>query len=223
MMHLDVDGVAVIERLLSVHDTELLCASLDTHALAPKRGGIRRIEQRVPEVNALAQGLPLMRVAQSHLVAPPQLVRAIYFDKSPGNNWLVTWHQDRTVAVSDRFDLVGWGPWSLKAGAWHVQPPIDVLEQMVTIRVHLDAATRANGCLKIVRGSHHLGLIETDRVRAHVDPARVVYCEAGAGSVVVMRPHVLHASEKSVTPARRRVLHFEFSDYPLPDGIGWAT
>lgn len=223
MTRWDVDGFTVRERFLSGRDVELLCTALDTLSLAPQRGGIRRIEQRLPEVRALAQGLPLRRIAQSYLAAPPQLVRAIYFDKSSANNWLVTWHQDRTVAVSDRFERAGWGPWSLKAGAWHVQPPVEVLERMVTIRIHLDAATRANGCLKLVRGSHRLGVLDADRVRDQLDPARVVYCEAGVGSMIVMRPLMLHASEKSVTPVRRRVLHFEFSDYALPEGIGWAT
>lgn len=202
---------------------ELLRVALDTLPLAPQRGEIRRIEQRLPEVSALAQGLALRRIAQSYLAAPPQLVRAIYFDRSSANNWFVTWHEDRTVAVSDRFERVGWGPWSLKVGVWHVRPPVEVLERMVTIRIHLDATTRANGCLKLVRGSHRLGVLDADRVRGQLELARGVYCAAGVGSVIVMRPHVLHASGKSVTPIRRRVLHFEFSDYALPEGIGWAT
>ena len=81
------------------------------------------------------------------------------------------------MAVSDRFEMEGWGPWSLKAGAWHVQPPIEVLESMVTIRVHLDSASTINGCLKIAPGSHRLGLLASDAVLEDFDKNLVTYCE----------------------------------------------
>lgn len=222
-MSLETAGFAVIEGVLSAQDTEHLLSLLTRQKLEPLRGGIRRIEHLVPDVAALACSPQLTRIARKHLSGAQHLVRAIYFDKNPENNWFVTWHQDRTVAVSDRFDMVGWGPWSRKADVWHVQPPLDVLENMVTIRVHLDAATTANGCLKIAPGSHRLGLIPSDKVLEHIDQHKVVYCEVPAGGVVVMRPHVLHASGKSITRAPRRVLHFEYSSFQLPTGIQWAA
>lgn len=119
--------------------------------------------------------------------------------------------------------MEGWGPWALKASVWHVQPPIAVLESMVTIRIHLDSATTANGCLKVAPGSHRLGLIPSDKVIEQVGKHDVVYCETPAGGAVIMRPHIMHASENSVTPASRRVLHFEYSSFQLPDGIAWAA
>jgi len=209
--------------LLPEEETERLLAVLGKLTVAPLRGGIRRIDQLVPEVAALARSSRLLAFATPHLSGMPHLVRAIYFDKSADNNWLVVWHQDRTVAVSERFDMEGWGPWSLKAGAWHVQPPIEVLERMVTIRVHLDPAMQANGCLKIVPGSHLAGLLASDTVLERVDAAQVVYCETPRGGGVVMRPHILHASEKSYAAIPRRVLHFEYSSFQLPEGIAWAA
>lgn len=222
-MSLDTVGFEVIERVLSDQEAEHLLSLLIKHKLEPLRGGIRRIEQLVPKVGSLAHSPTLLHIARAHLSGEPRLVRAIYFDKSPENNWYVTWHQDRTVAVSDRFEMEGWGPWSLKAGAWHVQPPIEVLQKMVTIRVHLDAATSANGCLKIAAGTQRLGLINSDEVLEQVDKHQVVYCEVPAGGAVVMRPHVLHGSEKSLTTTSRRVLHFEYSSFQLPKGIAWAA
>jgi hypothetical protein len=190
--------------------------------LEPLRGGIRRIEKLLPQADVLSRSEALLSVASRHLPGAPRLVRAIYFDKSPDNNWFVTWHQDRTVAVSERFEKAGWGPWSLKSGVWHVQPPLEVLQEMVTLRVHLDAANRDNGCLKVIPGSHTLGMLASDRVQEHVHQDQVVYCEAGAGGVVVMRPHILHSSEKAVSRLARRILHFEYSSYHLPEGIGWS-
>lgn len=217
------DGFELLDGVLSVQDAARYLELLGELDLEPLRGGIRRIEQRLPEVAALANSSRLMELMRPHLSGQPALVRAIYFDKSPENNWFVTWHQDRTVAVSDRFDLQGWGPWSVKAGACHVQPPLDVLDDMVTIRIHLDAATMANGCLKVIPGSHSLGLISADKVLEYVDVEQVVYCESPIGGAVVMRPHILHASEKAVSDAPRRILHFEYSSFQLPQGIRWAA
>jgi hypothetical protein len=215
-------GFELIDGLLTADEVEELLADLTKLQLDPLRGGIRRIEQLVPRVAALARSQKLLSVATGHLPGQPELVRAIYFDKSPGNNWYVTWHQDQTVAVSGCFDHESWGPWSTKAGAWHVQPPLEVLDQMVTIRIHLDAATVANGCLKVMPGSHRTGLIDVDRMHEHVNRDEVIYCESRLGGAVVMRPHILHASEKSVASDPRRILHFEYSSYQLPDGVTWS-
>lgn len=215
-------GFEVQQNLVAPGVVESLLAELTRLKLEPLRGGIRRIEQQLPQVAELANSPALLSVAARHLSATPELVRAIYFDKSPGNNWFVTWHQDRTVAVSQRFEADGWGPWSLKSGAWHVQPPLAVLQDMVTIRVHLDAATRSNGCLKIIPATHKIGLLASDQVMASVDKEQAVYCETPAGGAVIMRPHILHASEKSAVNAPRRILHFEYSSYPLPAGITWS-
>ncbi len=216
-------GFELIDGLLAADEVTALLAELTKLQLEPLRGGIRRIEQFVPQVAALARSQKLLSVASSHLPDQPELVRAIYFDKSPENNWYVTWHQDQTVAVSERFEQENWGPWSTKAGAWHVQPPLEVLDQMVTIRIHLDPATVSNGCLKVMPGSHRIGLIDVDRVHEHVNRESVVYCESQLGGAVVMRPHILHASEKSIAAAPRRILHFEYSSYKLPENVGWSA
>jgi ectoine hydroxylase-related dioxygenase (phytanoyl-CoA dioxygenase family) len=222
-MNFDQLGYAINENIISSEQVAVLVCALSKLQLEPLRGGIRRIEQLVPEVAELAASSAILQLATRHLIGRAELVRAIYFDKSPANNWLVTWHQDRTVAVTQRFELAGWQPWSHKAGAWHVQPPLEVLENMVTIRIHLDATSKANGCLKILPRSHHFGLLPSELVRGKVPPNEVVYCELGVGGVVVMRPHIFHASEKSIALTPRRILHFEFSSYALPDGVSWAT
>jgi ectoine hydroxylase-related dioxygenase (phytanoyl-CoA dioxygenase family) len=222
-LSLNNSGFEVVEDILSAQDAEHLQNLLGTLELSPQRGGVRRIEQLLPTVGALAHSSKLMNIAKSHLSGKPYLVRAIYFEKTPENNWLVTWHQDRTVAVSNRFEIDGWGPWSLKANAWHVQPPIEVLENMVTIRVHLDSATIENGCLKVLPGSHRLGLIPSQKILEKINNHEAVYCEVPAGGAVVLRPHLLHASEKSKSSTPRRVLHFEYSGFKLPAGIAWIA
>jgi hypothetical protein len=43
-------------------------------------------------------------------------VRGLFFDKTADANWKVAWHQDRSIALRERHDLAGFGPWSNKAG-----------------------------------------------------------------------------------------------------------
>ncbi|HEY5993738.1 MAG TPA: phytanoyl-CoA dioxygenase family protein [Gallionellaceae bacterium] len=214
-------GFAMVEEMISPAMAQMLLAELARQDMEPLSGGIRRIDKLVPEVAELAHSPHFIATAQRHLPGQPELVRAIYFDKSPDNNWFVTWHQDRTVSVSTRFEAEGWGPWSVKSGNWHVQPPLEVLQNMVTLRVHLDPATRSNGCLKVIPGSHNIGLLRADRAQEHIDQERIVYCESPAGGAVIMRPHILHSSEKALNAMPRRILHFEYSSYRLPDGIFW--
>ncbi|MFA5988197.1 MAG: hypothetical protein WC803_01145 [Sphingomonas sp.] len=77
----------------------------------------------------------LANLVASHSVRP---VRALLFDKSARANWALGWHQDRTIAVAERRDMGGFGPWTVKSGVIHVEPPFALIEQMVTLRVHLD-------------------------------------------------------------------------------------
>lgn len=119
-MAFDDIGFEILEHILAAEEVKNLLTVIGKHKLGVLDGGIRRIDQLVPEVACLAKSEKTISIAKRYLGSAPQLVRAIYFDKSPGNNWFVTWHQDRTVAVSERFEEEGWRSWSIKAGVWHV-------------------------------------------------------------------------------------------------------
>jgi ectoine hydroxylase-related dioxygenase (phytanoyl-CoA dioxygenase family) len=149
-------------------------------------------------------------------------VRTLLFDKQPGANWKVTWHQDLTIAVKERRDVDGFGPWSIKDGIPHVQPPAELLARMITLRVHLDDCFAENGALRILPGTHQSGRLspaDISDTRARVDE---IVCEVPRGGVLVMRPLLLHASSAAVSPRHRRVLHLEFAAEDLPEGLAWA-
>lgn len=184
--------------------------------------GIRNADKKLATIARLCENQQLIHQAQTHLDAEVQVVRVIFFDKTPEKNWLVSWHQDKTVAVSDTFNRAGWGPWSIKDNTHHVQPPLSVLNQMVTFRIHLDSADRNNGCLKVISASNYAGLLRADEIKQWVQDNQPVYCEVNAGDAVIMRPHILHASSKSLTPKHRRVVHVEYSSHQLPQGVSWA-
>jgi ectoine hydroxylase-related dioxygenase (phytanoyl-CoA dioxygenase family) len=147
------------------------------------------------------------------------LVRGLHFDKPPGNSWSLPWHKDLTVAVRDnRLPSVRFRRPTAKAGVPHVEAPVDVLERMLTLRIHLDAADEDNGALKVIPGSHLLGKTLQD--------GPVVTVRAAAGDVLLMRPLLAHCSGRSRegSPRHRRVLHLEFAaDGDLGDGYEWHS
>jgi len=148
-------------------------------------------------------------------------VRAILFDKTPSTNWSLAWHQDRVIAVRDRIEVAGFGPWSRKHGALHVAPPFEVLSRMITLRVHLDPVPETNSPLLIAPGSHTRGRIAEHDVPAVVNECGVVACLAEAGDAWLYATPILHASEAAAIPAHRRVLQVDFAVDPLPGGLRW--
>jgi hypothetical protein len=147
------------------------------------------------------------------------LVRVLYFDKPPDRTWALPWHKDLTIAVRDnRLPSSRFGKPTVKAGVPHVEAPGEVLEQMLTARVHLDDATEENGPLRVVPGSHRTG--KAMRL-GDVSPYSIL---AQRGDVLLMRPLLAHASNRSLpgTRCHRRILHLEFAASPeLPDGYTW--
>ncbi|MDA0835477.1 MAG: phytanoyl-CoA dioxygenase family protein [Planctomycetota bacterium] len=147
------------------------------------------------------------------------LVRGLYFDKPPEQSWGLPWHKDLKIAVrpdppaSRLFSKPG-----LRAGVPHCEAPLEVLEQMLTLRIHIDAQTEDNGPLAVLIGSHRTG---KEMLVENFEP-RMICGESG--SVLAMRPLLIHSSHraKNSTTMHRRILHLEFAaKEELPDGHVW--
>lgn len=150
-------------------------------------------------------------------------VRAVLFDKHDGANWALGWHQDRTIEVAERRDVSGFGSWTIKQGRLHVAPPIAVLRSMLTIRIHLDAVPADNAPLLVAPGSHRLGLIAEPDIEAVVARCGVASCLAQPGTIWVYATPILHASARSSSGHRRRVLQMDIAATDLPGGLKWAA
>ncbi len=216
------DGFEILNNFVSTKNLNTIIEDVVSSDIKRQKGGIRNAEKKYKSIKKLISSEKLFNRARNYLLNDPKVVRVIYFDKTIENNWLVTWHQDRTVAVSERFELEGWGSWSVKDGTHHVQPPLEVLNNMVTFRVHLDAANEKNGCLKIMPCSHELGILSQDEINQYCNNHIPINCVVNKGDTLIMRPHLLHSSSKAVNPTNRRVVHIEFSGFCLPEGILWA-
>jgi hypothetical protein len=186
-----------------------------------ERGGVRNL-LGLPSVRELVRSPSVRDLAAGVLGDGCVAVRATLFDKTPAANWKVPWHQDLTIAVAERHALAGHGPWTRKGGVPHVQPPAAVLEQMLAVRVHLDACGPDNGPLRVLPGSHRAGRLSAAEIDAWRESQPSVVCAVRRDGIVAMRPLLLHASSAAAIAASRRVLHVEFaSATALPPPLRW--
>lgn len=169
----------------------------------------------------LADDGSLDNIAKSRLGDNARPVRAVLFDKTADSNWALGWHQDRTIVVECKRAVAGYGPWSKKAGFVHVEPPFDVISRMVTLRAHLDGCDEDNGPLRIVPGSHRAGRLRVDQTVKVAETQGSLTCTANAGDVWLYATAIVHASEASRKPKRRRVLQVDYSCDDLPHGLEW--
>lgn len=189
----------------------------------PRSGGIRSLGAKSDVIlEFAAEGLPAA-LAKEALGSTARPVKITGFDKTPGSNWKVPWHQDLTIAVREARDVEGFGPWSVKDGIPHVQPPIEILSGMLAIRVHLDDTPADQGALRVVPGSHRLGRIAASEIPGLRAKLGEVTCPIAEGGVMLMKPLLLHASSKLRIGHRRRVIHIEYAPCELPFGLQWGV
>ena len=165
----------------------------------------------LPAISMVALDPRMTAIATEHLGAPAIPFRATLFDKAPGSNWLVRWHQDRALPLMERLEASGWGPWSLKGGVHYAQAPVDALQRVVALRLSLDDSAEDNGPLRVLPGTEGRGVLTDAEVTALAHEIAPVDCCVDAGGVIVMRPLIVHASSKAVSDRPRRVLHIEYA------------
>jgi ectoine hydroxylase-related dioxygenase (phytanoyl-CoA dioxygenase family) len=156
---------------------------------------------------------------------PPnhRAVQCTYFEKSPDRNWAVAFHQDLSIPVNQRVTHEGCTGWSEKEGVLYTQPPVNVLQQLVGVRLHLDECGSNHGPLRVIPSSHLSGRIHVDSIGVFVQTERADECLVQKGGVLVLRPLLLHASSKAKEPSFRRVLHFLFGPPTLEYGLAWPN
>jgi hypothetical protein len=148
------------------------------------------------------------------------LIKSIYFDKPPSANWIVNWHQDLTINVTGRREVEGYINWRELPDRTVVQPNRTLLENIFTIRIHLDHCTSENGALKVIEKSHKHGVIAIEEWKQD-KPGTERICEVPLGGIQLMKPLTLHSSYRTENNQHRRVIHLEFTDQELPEGLEW--
>lgn len=137
--------------------------------------------------------------------------RVVVFNKTSDSNWVLPWHQDRVIAVSEKTERPGFTKWTRKAGEWHCEAPEHILQEMLFVRVHLDDVTAENGAMEIAVGSHRLGKISKVEIKDVVGSFEHEVTEASAGDVLVLSMLTLHRSLKSRSDQSRRALRVDYA------------
>ncbi len=102
--------------------------------------------------------------------------------------------------------------WHQDYGYWYQNGCL--LPDLASVFIALDPATRENGCLQLLKGSHRMGRIEHGRFGSQTgaDPERVaaakermelVYCEMEPGDAVFFHGNTLHSSDANLSDKQR--------------------
>ncbi|WGM30097.1 phytanoyl-CoA dioxygenase family protein [Brevundimonas sp. NIBR11] len=211
-------GAVRVRAALSQDQVEAFEAALS--GVRTDQAGIRLAGDAA--LGALLSGTSVpARLATEAAGHPAFPVRAILFDKGSENNWGLGWHQDRTIAVKARHEVDGFGPWSIKGGLQHVAPPFEVLQGMITLRLHLDAVDEDNAPLLVLPGSHRMGRLSEADVKIVAEQTPSAVCLADRGDIWVYSTPIVHASKPATKPSRRRVLQVDYAHAALPGGLEW--
>lgn len=156
-------GYAAIPEAFLQEESDQLLQELKGVSLPRSRAGLRHA-MGIPAVAKMARRMALLRIAREILGENAFPFRATLFDKSTTANWLVVWHQDTALPLKQRREMPDWGPWSVKDGVQYAHAPAGALEQVVALRVHLDDSTSENGPLRVLPGTHTLGVLTDDQI-----------------------------------------------------------
>ncbi len=221
------DGFYVLENVFDSHAIDAIIGQLSNIDIEQK-GAItarsnrvvasRNVIEQIPELISIIRGTIAQTLVELELGTSAGLVRVLFFDKPPWRSWTLPWHKDMTIAVADNsLKSSHFSKPTRKGGVAHVEASTEILEQMLTLRIHLDPNREENGALKVIPGSHQSG-------KENISGGNFVTVETSAGAVLAMKPLLSHSSGHTDpnTKLHRRTLHFEFAaSRQLPDRFEW--
>ena len=214
----DVFSEEEINQIINV--IEDIDTSKETFRKSEDLFAIRQFLKEVPESHPFIFNENIRTIISEVFGNDYFVVKSIYFDKPEKSNWYVSYHQDLTISVDKKLDLAGFGPWTTKQNQFAVQPPIDYLKNIFTIRIHLDDTDENNGALKVVPNSHSKEIYRPETIDWNVETEEI--CSVNKGGIIIMKPLILHGSNRTTNQKKRRVIHIEFSNMQLPKELDWS-
>jgi ectoine hydroxylase-related dioxygenase (phytanoyl-CoA dioxygenase family) len=227
---INADGFTIIDNVYNESEIEKLISIIEssTENKAEKTTfrksedlfAIRQFHKEIPETLDYIFNQNLKNIIQSNFGENYFITKSIYFDKPEKSNWFVAYHQDLTISVDKKIDVKNFENWTTKQNQFAVQPPKEILEKNFTIRIHIDKTTKDNGALKVINSSHSKGIYRVENMDLKNEKETI--CEVDKGGIMIMKPLLFHASNKTTNNERRRVIHIEFSNLELPNGLEWS-
>lgn len=216
---LNKNGFEIIEGVYSPREVDDILELLSTKNLEDQFG-VREFLIKYPDFKEKIFSKNLMKIIRTLCLKCHKSIKSIYFNKPPSTNWIVNWHQDLTINLINKKEVENYKNWRIKEERTVVQPDQKLLESIFTIRIHLDDCKIDNGALRIIKGSHHNGIIKISDWMVN-KPGTEIVCEVNRGGILLMKPLTLHASRRTENEKNRRVIHIEFTKEELPNGLKW--
>ncbi len=220
-------GFSVIDAIYSTDEINQLLhiisevdTSHDTFRKSADLFAIRQFLKELPQTIELIFNDKLKAIIKQLLGDDFFVVKSIYFDKPARSNWYVPYHQDLTISVDKKLELDRFSSWTTKQNQFAVQPPIEILENITTIRIHLDDTDEHNGALRVVPSSHLKQIYRPETINWEKETEET--CLVKQGGLMLMKPLLLHSSHRTINNKKRRVLHLELSNIELPSELAWA-
>lgn len=216
------DGYVIVPQLIDCNLIEQLKEAISYYLEIASVYNIRDLHRKISKINDLTHSPLILNTLKKYTNNQHfKLIKAIFFNKNLKYNWSVNWHQDKTIAVREKVDIPNFKNWTVKQGVPHVQPPLNILAKIVTVRIALDDTDRHNGALKIIPQSHKLGILNQQQIDRIIELQTPLICVLKAGDALIMHPLTLHSSNKSKSNNERGTIHLEYNSCNLPQGLVW--
>ena len=171
MNNLLTDGYLIVEQFIDSQTVKNLTEAIADYLGSDTNYGVRNLQYKVPLVYQLATSqMSIEYLIEYTKERQFKLTKAIYFNKTTQQNWSVPWHQDKTIAVTEKVILDDYKNWTVKQGIAHVQLPLSVLSKIATVRIALDDTDANNGGLKIIPKTHNLGILNLAEIKQIAKP-----------------------------------------------------
>jgi hypothetical protein len=217
----DRDGFVIVDDFFSKEVIDILIKKVEAGERVTKQMNMPDAEGRSSK---LSLWMDLTNDVFGSISGHPRLVNSV---RALLREDVYHWH---SKVMLKEAKVGGAWEWHQDYGYWyHDGCPTP---RLVSCMIALDEATRENGCLKVIVGSHNLGRIEhgrygsqagahPDRVKLIAEKYEVRYCEAKPGSALFFHSNTLHASEANLSDRPRRAYiccYNAFSNLPLGNG-----
>lgn len=198
------DGFLIVRHLFDQEEMNLLRAAVESDQ------DLAEAERPVPDQHGGTAKIALWQGTGDDLYGlVARSVRIVETMERLLDGEVYHWHSKMTI--KEPFSGGAW-EWHQDYGYWYSYGCL--YPYLSTCMIAIDRATRENGCLQVLRGSHHMGRIDHGvKVQLGADEERVqeaskrletVYCELEIGDAVFFHCNLLHCSGPNNSPHGRR-------------------
>lgn len=120
-------GFEIIENVYTKEEVNAILELLESKKMKVKFG-IREFLVANPDIATKVFTEKLIKIIESISPNCDKAIKSIYFNKPPSANWIVSWHQDLTINLIAKKEILGYKNWRVTQERTVVQPNRAMLE-----------------------------------------------------------------------------------------------